>query len=822
MRILKSLSILVVISVSSLFSLYADAQPLPKNLIEQLSPAERSELQKLKGRIDEEKTNPSDPVDLAVSGEPLVPVLSVKSPVEPAAESTLRDNIESTRFGVQIFSQEVSTFAPTDDAPVPSFYRLGVGDELIVHLFGKENEKLNFQIGRSGDINFPRLGSITLAGLTFDAARDLIKTRIDQQLIGTEAVVSMGRLRAINVLMVGEVKVPGAYSVSALTTVTQALFQAGGISEIGTLRSIQVLRSGETIATFDVYDLLLNGDVSNDIRLRSGDVIFVPPYKGVVTVEGEVKRPMDFEITGKETIADIVAMAGGLTSNAYPTNSIVTSRLQTLGSLSTKNIDLNDPDQAGYLVTDGDLLRIPSMGGFVAKSIELKGAVARPGTYGWVPEMRVSDLISISRRDLLENSDLTISLLVRRSNQQGDLQVFSFSLAEVLEEPRSAVDPKLEEMDQILVFSRPSSKATPTSQRSSRATLLQPLIDSLQDQSSLQVPAQIVSVSGDVRSPGQYPLVIDGTVDSLIILAGGLNESAYSQTAELLRRTSGVDDNLRVSLLEVDLERKPPGKPTLLQSRDHLLVRKVTNWSARDSIVIEGEVAFPGTYLLRPNETLSDLVRRAGGINYDTAALDAAIFTRRNIAELESERAKKFAREIQSTFAKRLLTEEFPNQTISEVQEIVKSLETFEGNGRLLVDLNSAMQGLSDADVLLTDGDVLTIPKLSNTVTVIGEVRESTTHTYNEFFSFRDYIDLSGGFSERASKSDVYIVRANGTVVRPRSDLWLFERTSEKLYPGDTIVVPINIEYRSGLESWKNITQVLYQSIVSIAAVARL
>ena len=453
---------------------------------------------------------------------------------------------------------------------------------------------------------------------------------------------------------------------------------------------------------------------------------------------------MDFEITGKETIADIVAMAGGLTSNAYPTNSIVTSRLQTLGSLSTKNIDLKDPDQAGYLVTDGDLLRIPSMGGFVAKSIELKGAVARPGTYGWVPEMRVSDLISISRRDLLENSDLTISLLVRRSNQQGDLQVFSFSLAEVLEEPRSAVDPKLEEMDQILVFSRPSSKATPTSQRSSRATLLQPLIDSLQDQSSLQVPAQIVSVSGDVRSPGQYPLVIDGTVDSLIILAGGLNESAYSQTAELLRRTSGVDDNLRVSLLEVDLERKPSGKPTLLQSRDHLLVRKVTNWSARDSIVIEGEVAFPGTYLLRPNETLSDLVRRAGGIKYDTAALDAAIFTRRNIAELEAERAKKFAREIQSTFATRLLTEEFPNQTISEVQEIVKSLETFEGNGRLLVDLNSAMQGLSDADVLLTDGDVLTIPKLSNTVTVIGEVRESTSHTYNEFFSFRDYIDLSG------------------------------------------------------------------------------
>ena len=177
-------------------------------------------------------------------------------------------------------TRDVSTFAPTDDAPVPESYRLGVGDQIVVQLFGKENDQLNLQIGRSGDISFPKLGSITLSGLTFEDARDLIKTRVEQQLIGVDAVVSMGRLRAINVFMAGEVAVPGAYSVSALTTVTQALFQAGGVTDIGSLRNIQVRRAGSVVATFDTYDLLMKGDVSDDIRLQSGDVVYVPTLHG--------------------------------------------------------------------------------------------------------------------------------------------------------------------------------------------------------------------------------------------------------------------------------------------------------------------------------------------------------------------------------------------------------------------------------------------------------------------------------------------------------------------------------------------------------------
>ena len=244
-----------------------------------------------------------------------VPALAAPGAALQAPEGMTREDIEAatpdkteevderarTRYGRTLFSRDVSTFAPTDDGPVRESYRLGVGDQIIVQLFGKENNQLNLQIGRSGDISFPKLGSIILSGLTFEDARDLIKTRVEQQLIGVDAVVSMGRLRAINVFMAGEVSVPGAYSVSALTTVTQALFQAGGVTDIGSLRNIQVRRSGSVVATFDTYDLLMRGDVSDDIRLQSGDVVFVPPYTDVIDVAGELKRPMSYELVGEDT-----------------------------------------------------------------------------------------------------------------------------------------------------------------------------------------------------------------------------------------------------------------------------------------------------------------------------------------------------------------------------------------------------------------------------------------------------------------------------------------------------------------------------------------
>ena len=377
--------------------------------LKSMSPAQQQVLAKQYGiTLPAGGAGPVEVPALAAPGTVLqTPVGMTQDDVEAATPDKTEEVEERarTRYGRTLFSRDVSTFAPTDDAPVPESYRLGVGDQIVVQLFGKENEQLNLQIGRSGDISFPKLGSITLSGLTFEDARDLIKTRVEQQLIGVDAVVSMGRLRAINVFMAGEVSVPGAYSVSALTTVTQALFQAGGVTDIGSLRNIQVRRAGSVVATFDTYDLLMKGDVSDDLRLQSGDVVFVPPYTGVIDVGGELKRPMVYELIGGETFGDVLAMAGFLTRDAYPGASILTRQSDSLGLPQASTIDLSDENQLSLLAQDGDTLAVPKVGSLVVNRIVLRGAVTRPGSYGWVSGMRVSDLVSDARRDLSRDAN---------------------------------------------------------------------------------------------------------------------------------------------------------------------------------------------------------------------------------------------------------------------------------------------------------------------------------------------------------------------------------------------------------------------------------
>ena len=766
-----------------------------------------------------------------------VPGLAAPGAVLPTPMGMTQDDVEAatpdkteevetrarTRYGRALFSRDVSTFAPTDDAPVPESYRLGVGDQLVVQLFGKENEQLNLQIGRSGDVTFPKLGSITLSGLTFEDARDLINTRVEQQLIGVDAVVSMGRLRAINVFMAGEVSVPGAYSVSALTTVTQALFQAGGVTDIGSLRNIQVRRAGSVVATFDTYDLLMKGDVSDDIRLQSGDVVFVPPYTGVIDVEGELKRPMVYELSGGETLGDVLAMAGSFTRNAYPGLSILTRQSDSLGLPQASTIDLSDKSQLKLAAQDGDTLVVPKVGDLVANSVVLRGAVTRPGSYGWVSGMRVSDLISEARRDLARDADLGLGMIVRQKNALLDIEVIAFDLASVIASPNTDNDPVLQEFDEVLVFSLVTSDLTDADADAdaSRQALLGPVIEKLSSQARQGEPVQTVSVSGAVRAPGTYPLLSDATVETLINAAGGLTDSAFLESAELRRLTEASDGQVIADYRDISLAYGRSGAQVTLASRDHLTVRDIPDWSPTDSITVAGEVKFPGEYRIRKGETLSDVIGRAGGFA-DNASPESAVFTREAVAALEAERAAQFAQDIQTTFATRLLTEETTTQGMAEISQIVSSLQTVEGAGRLLIDLPAAMSGDVDADLEVEDGDRIVIPVLSNTVSVVGEVNRQGTHSFQGELTLDDYIDLSAGFTRRADDGGIYIVKANGSVVTLEKSLWRFTGNNSSLDPGDTIVVPINTQYKESLASWREITQIVYQSLVSVAAVAAL
>lgn len=726
------------------------------------------------------------------------------------------------RYGVSLFERDVSTFAPTDDALVPDEYRLGVGDQLIVQLFGKENATYTLGVGRDGSVNFPKLGAITVTGLTFEDARALIDTRVSQQLIGVEAAVTLGRLRAIGVFMAGEVRVPGAYSVSALTTVTQALFQAGGVTDIGSLRNIQVRRGGKIVTIFDVYDLLMRGDPSGDIRLQSGDVLFVPTIDSVVEIRGEVRRPMAYELVGGETVADLINMAGGFTKAAFADLAVLIRTSLEGGLPTAESVNLLKSKTTSLSLRDGDILQVPSTGDTLANGVSVEGAVYRPGSFGWKSGMRVSDLISNAERDLLPIADLTYSLIVRVKNELLDIEVMQFSLIESLLEPGSDKDPLLNVRDQILVFAVPDLEEIAESEFA-RQALLAPVLQKLRIQAREGEPTLAATIAGAVKAPGQYPILKDYAVNDIVKAAGGLLESADLGTAELRRTLTNASGSVDFRYIDVSFDSS--GKATTgtrLQSRDIVTVREIPDWNREDEISVRGAVLFPGTYVISPGETITSVIARAGGLT-DLAFPEGAIFNRTVIARRESERAQAFAADIRQTYASRLLTEETTSTGLEEVLLITEQLDTFEGQGRLLIDLPAALSGNAESDYEVEDGDELIIPRSSDTVSVVGEVRQPGTHIFQVGLSAEDYISLSAGVTRRSDESAIYIVRANGSVTTIDSSWWRFsEAGMETLRPGDSIVVPVDSQHKESLAQWRDVTQIIYQGMVSVAALANL
>ncbi len=766
-------------------------------------------------------------------------------------ESQEEEEATPKRYGLTLFDREVSTFAPTDDATVPSDYRLGVGDHITIDLFGTENNHYDLQVTRDGEINIPKLGPISLAGLTFEDAREFIRSRVAEELLGAQASVSMGRLRAINVFLAGEVAVPGAYSVSALTTISQALFQVGGISDIGSLRNIQVKRNGNVVQTFDTYSLLLHGDSSNDIRLRSGDVVFVPPYTGMVTISGAVKRPMIYEYVDGESIRDVVTMAGNLTPEAYASGISVVSKALGKSLPEVKNIDLDDSSDASYLLKDGDVVTVPISTDNLKNAVTIEGAVVRPGIYGWVEGQRVSDLMGSVEGDLKNYADLGYGLIVRQKNQRLDIEVLQIDLASAILNKGSPDDLLTRPRDKIIVFGL--SKVTDLSSVDSESTqtridkkfeaelfggeedeltdsekevaavqrevLLAPVISKLQSQARAGEPVKTASISGAVKSPGTFPVTTEFSVKKLIAAAGGLEDRVYMDSAELRSLFTSPSKEVLSRYTEVNLEAETQGRSiTKVSSRDHLHVRAVSRWNPEDSVILDGEVRFPGTYRIQKGEALSDVLRRAGGLTEDAFPI-GTIFTRESIAELETQRAREFAQSIIRDFAASQLTKEDKDIAIEEVNSVAEKLDEFTGSGRLLVDIEAALAGDGLADIRLEDGDSIIIPPRVSTVTVVGEIRRPGTHSFREDLDLNDYIGLSAGMTARADDKELYVVRADGSVLRPESS-WVRYTAEAELRPGDTIVVPIDSDYTNNIKLWREITQIVFNSTSGLAAIA--
>ena len=847
---MKSLSILF---SSAIFALGLSSAAVAQNMdpamlakFQQLPKSQQQALAKQYGidlnSITKDGANSRTP--LAQIGEPLtqrsldndsalLQDLSLSESLFNDNEQINEDEDELQRYGMQLFDQNVSTFAPTDNAQVPSDYRLGIGDELVVQYIGKESDELILEVNRDGQIQLPRLGHLSIAGMLFTEASSLIKDRVSNGLIGVNAVVSMGRLRVINVFMAGEVKVPGAYSVSALTTISQALFQAGGISDIGTLRDVQVKRQGKVVASFDVYDLLLSGNSTNDVRLRSGDVVFVPTYTALVEVSGEVKRPMLYELTSTETITHALSMAGGLNSNALNSTIILTKRSEDNDLPEVKNISLLNNDESNVVLSDGDKIVAQSLSNALTNSVSIEGAVIRSGDFGWYDGIRVSDLITDIRRDLDTTADLEYSIIVREKNARLDIEIVQFSLIDALLNSGTDLDPLLNMNDKIMVFDDVSTTAFDQEKKEEQASepmsdakntreiLLAPIIDKLKSQAREGSPVQLASISGAVKSPGEYPINTDFTASDLVKAAGGFKDSAFLRSVELRRMTETDSGSINAKYQQYNFSQPDTLSDLTILSRDNLNIRENADWSPDDTIEITGEVKYPGTYLISEGETLRDVLLRAGGLD-DNAFADAAVFTRETIAELEAQRAKEFAQTVRRDYASSVLTEEDNSTTFEEVYAITQQLEEFKGQGRLLIDLNSAIAGVEDANITLVDGDKLYVPKRTSTVTIVGEVRRQGSHSFQQSLDLDDYITLGAGMTKRADDAGIYIVKANGSVVIPNTSLTSFNQSNTQLQPGDTIVVPVNAQYKDSVPFWRDVTQIIYQGTVAIAAIAAL
>ena len=507
-------------------------------------------------------------------------------------------------FGYDLFAGEPTSFMPSENAAVPDTYLIGRGDTLNINFYGKESESYEVVVDREGRISIPNLSPVQVAGLTFAEVKELIKAKVEQEVIGIKAFVSVGKLRSIRVLVLGEAYKPGSYSVSSLTTVSHALFVSGGVSDIASLRNIQVKRAGKVVANFDLYDLLINGDSSNDIILKPGDVVFIPSVGSQVAVEGLVKRPAIFELKKGETAAQLLKMAGGLKPQAYAKKAIV-ERFNNNNMKEVLSVDFSG-NQINYTPRDGDRIRFNPVSFQYQNSISLIGAVARPGHYQWHQGKHISDVLTSVRGDLLPQADLGYGLLVREVNVAGDIQVFQFDIAQAIVKAAEH-DLELKANDKLFVFSRYQEK-----QAEETALANMALTEAQQEQQY------------KVKQWHQYQ---QREFEKYIGVTGS---SAGPKSKE--DRTKSIADIAKHNLTNDEelLETKDYAvfsRFNLLKPIISKLKQQATVTMAMQLVEINGHVTYPGVYPLTVNGEVNDLIAAAGGL-LESAYTEQAEITR--------------------------------------------------------------------------------------------------------------------------------------------------------------------------------------------------
>ncbi|MDX8380543.1 MAG: SLBB domain-containing protein [Ghiorsea sp.] len=597
------------------------------------------------------------------------------------------------QFGYNLFAGVPTTFAPATDVPVPLEYVLGPGDELSVQMFGQKSSVFTLVVDREGKVAFPDIGPLILAGMSFSEAKAAIAQQVGDKMVGVTASISMGKLRSIRVFVLGEVALPGSYVVSGLATLSNALFASGGVKKTGSLRNIQLKRQGKLISNLDLYDFLLKGDTSKDVRLLPGDVVFIPPVGQTASIAGKVVRPAIYELKGKVNIGDMLKLAGGLLPNALK-DKVLLERINSNGNQSVKNIALAGKNLR-QKIQDGDMIKVFGVTGFAENPVLLIGNVKRPGKYAWKKGMRLKGLIK-DEQSLLPETYMDYGLIEREAEGNREPELLRFDVASLLSKGE-VFNLALKPRDKVYVFNRSHFRIAPklsvvgsvktpgeyelkknmrvldlvlaagglmrdssldkaelyrTDPKSKNTSMISfDLTNVMKGSSSENLVLQDldrvvvhsvwekkrqynVSVSGEVMNPYTYPFVDAGMrLTDLIFAAGGVTEKALIGKAELTR-FDVIDGHERESKhMDVDLAAALAGDEKAnieLQPYDVLTVRQVTNWRGAEHVQLSGEVKFPGSYPVEDGEKLSDVIGRAGGFT-DKAYLKAAVFSRESI-----------------------------------------------------------------------------------------------------------------------------------------------------------------------------------------------
>ncbi len=643
-------------------------------------------------------------------------------------------------FGRDIFNKRSLTFEPQMNIATPQNYVLGPGDEVVVDIYGASQKTETLTVSPDGTITVPDYGPIAVSGLTVAAAQAKLRRTLGSQYASSNLQLTVGQTRTIMVNVMGEVKAPGTYTLSAFATVFHALYMAGGISDLGTLRNVKVYRSGKLVTVVDIYEYILNGRLAGNIRLHDNDVIQVGTYESIVDIAGRVKRPMAYELRKNESLSTLMKFSGGFANDAYKKSLRVLRKNGRMKSV----FNVQEFDITSFKMVDGDSVTVDSIIDRFENMVEVKGSVFRPGMYN------LGDKVS-SVRSLIEAADglteeaMVSRAVIRRMKANRTQEVVSVDLKGIME--GTSADVPLENED--LLF-----------------------IPTLAERQNLRT----LSIDGEVIFPGIYEYAENSTIEDLILQAGGLTDNASTVKVDVARRI--IDPSATTSNIEIAKTFSFSIKPGFefdgdrsftLMPYDAVSVRRSPMSAEPFRVAVEGEIAFEGTYTLeKKNQRLSDVIKAAGGIIPGAYVRGARLI--RNMSEDERARmqeAIKMAKQTAAGSSKDSLNLE---QLATETTYLVG------------IHLDEALANPGgDEDVELQDGDRLVIPRLNRTIKISGDVLKPNTVAFKSNKGYKYYIQQAGGYGRRARKGSTYILYQNGTIAKA---------SKGKVEPGCEIIVP--------------------------------